>query len=261
MLLKAKINNFFKFKIQKNSLVKSLLASVFITAVGLGFFGAYSYRLEFESRLYSAQQDKLFLTEQNQNFVSDIKDLNSLVEQKDSAIKNRDKTIESKNTEIKKLKNQIADLKASLAQTTIEPPAIIAPATTIYDRIQVTGSFKQQLIRAVDLLRTKDPANYQILNGQVNNIYAIDVCGGLQIKRDIYIGSCSGAFGDPEVASVIIHEAMHVYNVYVNGVYSSGTAEQELPSLYAELNSANKIGTAKWYVDQTKADIEYWESQ
>ena len=58
---------------------------------------------------------------------------------------------------------------------------------------------------------------------------------------------------------MVVHEAYHVHNVYVNKVTTSGK-EQELPSLYAQRDTFNALGVVQSFRDYVLSLIAYYES-
>jgi hypothetical protein len=183
------------------------------------------------------------------------RDLTNQLAAKDAEIKKRDDQIAS-------LQKETSALKSSPSRPSAAPPRSAAPATSIYDRISASPSFHDQIMRALNLLKEYDPATYSMVNQQVGTIFELPQCSGVagvQVKRDIYIASCGAT--DIEVASVVSHEATHVYNVYVRGIYSYNTREQELPAYQAQLATAQKLGAPQSYLNFINSGITYWSSQ
>lgn len=166
--------------------------------------------------------------------------------------------LESQNTS---LNQQLETLKQENTQLKARSFAKPVVANTIYDRIRTTNEAEKALIvRALDLLKAYDPANYKIANDHVSDIYVIPDCYAYQIKRTINTGTCNMEWSDIIMATVIVHEARHVYNVYVNKIYSSGTKEQELPSYQAQLQTAQILGAPAWWITSIENSIAYYSS-
>ena len=131
--------------------------------------------------------------------------------------------------------------------------------SSIYDRINGSDEFKNQIIGALQLMQAADNEHFQIVESQVTTINYFDNYGGYQENRDIYIGS--NGYDPAIIASVISHEAQHVYNVYVDGIYGYHTKAQELPCYQAELITAQKLGAPAYFITSVEAQIAYWQSQ
>jgi len=239
---KMNIDNFKKDFLSRRKLLLYFLC--LIVVVGIVSYGGFFIYGKFKA--LKQERDSL-----------DIQNI-QLEEQLNKAqedIQKKEELLEKKNKEISELQKKINSLSRSASSTTV--PA----ATTIYERIKVSSDFRPQIIRSINLLRQNVNKYYQILNQQVGYIYQTDYCGGIQMKRDIYMGDCDGMYPDSIIASMIVHEAMHVYNVYVNGVYSKDTKEQELPSYQAELEAAKKLNAPKYFIDFLYQQIEYWNKK
>ena len=131
--------------------------------------------------------------------------------------------------------------------------------SSIYDKIEGSDQFKALITAALNVLQAGDSEHFQMVASQVAHIYYVDEYGCRQRQRDIYIGSVGN---DPGiVASFIVHEARHVYNVYVEGIYSFGTKEQELPCYEAELLAAQRLGTPANFIASVEAQVTYWQTQ
>ena len=138
------------------------------------------------------------------------------------------KSIDDKNKEIadlKQAKNEaVRNEVVSDAQVVGNQPQ--QQLSSIYDHIVGSDDFKSKITAALNLLSAKDNEHFQIVSRQVSTINEYNNYGGYQEKRDIYIGADANA---AITGSIIAHEAQHVYNVYVDKIYSCHTREQELP--------------------------------
>lgn len=168
--------------------------------------------------------------------------------------------LDEKNKEIEELKkannNAIRnDIAADAAES---DENISQKSTSIYDNINGSDDFKNKITSALNLLSEKDSEHFQMAASQVSSINEFDNYGGKQERRDIYIG----ADANPAIAaSLITHEAQHVYNVYVRGIWSYHTKEQELPCYEAELSTAQRVGAPEFFISSIQNDITYWQSQ
>lgn len=173
-----------------------------------------------------------------------------------------------KNTEIEGKNKEIEDLKQAKnqsVQSEVASDTKVSTDTTanqssasIYDHINGSDEFKNRIVAALDLLKASDNEHYQIAASQVSTINEYDNYGGYQDKRNIYIG----ADGNPSItASLISHEAQHVYNVYVARIYSYHTQEQELPCYEVELVTAQRVGAPAFFITSVQNNIDYWKTQ
>ena len=171
------------------------------------------------------------------------------------SIKQKDTQLNEKNTEIESLKQT-----RNLSTTPTESPedTVTSTSSSIYDRINGSDDFKNKIINALNLLQSQDGEHYSLVAGQVETINEYDNYGGYQEKRNIFIG----ADANPAItAPIIVHEAQHVYNVYVNRIWSYGTKEQELPCYEAELLSAQRVGSPAFFITSIQNNVNYWQSQ
>ena len=189
-----------------------------------------------------------------------IKATNDLVAA-DESIKLKDAEIAEKNKEIETLKNAknnaVQNEVASDAKETSNETSS-QQSLSIYYNINGSDDFKNKIISALDLLSAGDNEHFQIASSQVESINEYNNYGGYQEKRNIYIGADANA---AITASLISHEAMHVYNVYVNKIWSYHTKEQELPSYQAELVTAQRLNAPSFFVISVQNNIDYWNSQ
>lgn len=198
--------------------------------------------------------------------------LKELLEEKEKALSNKDLTIQQKDAEIERLKKENEALKKSASRTSApttenennSEPAPVETSTptssSIYDRLSVSDAFRPRLTEAIRLIESQDSVHFNVLNGQVSQVYEMQSGGGMQVKRDIYINPAS-ANDKTVLASMIVHESQHVYNVYIDKIYSYGTKEQELPCYEAELDAAQKFGAPSYFISFLNSQIAYWGSQ
>jgi len=170
------------------------------------------------------------------------------------------KSIEDKNKEIADLKqakneavhNDVAsDTQASSNEQNQQP-------ASIYDNVVGSDDFKSKIFAALNLLSSQDSEHFQIVSRQVATINEYNNFGGYQEKRNIYIGADANA---AITGSIIVHEAQHVYNVYVNKIYSYHTKEQELPCYQAELLAAQRLAAPAFFIASIQSNIDFWQSQ
>lgn len=170
------------------------------------------------------------------------------------------KSLEEKNVEITNLqqaKNEaLRSDVASDAQDTGNSQS--QQSSSIYDHIVGSDDFKSKISAALNLLSAQDNEHFQIVTNQVETINEYDNYGGYQEKRNIYIGADANA---AITGSLISHEAQHVYNVYVDRIYSYHTKEQELPCYQAELITAQRLGAPSFFIASVQSNIDYWNSQ
>lgn len=170
------------------------------------------------------------------------------------------KSIDDKNKEIadlKQAKNEaVRNDVASDTQAVSNQPS--QQSTSIYDHIVGSDDFKNKITAALNLLSAQDNEHFQIVSRQVSTINEYDNYGGYQEKRDIYIGADANA---AITGSIIVHEAQHVYNVYISKIYSYHTKEQELPCYQAELLVAQRLGAPDFFITSVQSSINYWQTQ
>jgi uncharacterized protein YjaZ len=195
------------------------------------------------------------------NLVREKEDINQQYLKTKQDLDTANKSLEEKNTEITNL--QQAKNEAIRSDVVSDPKAtsnstLVQQSSSIYDHIIGSDDFKNKIINALDLLSANDNEHFQIVASQVETINEYNDYGGYQEKRNIYIG----ADANPAItASLISHEAQHVYNVYVSGIWSYHTKEQELPCYEAELATAQRLGAPAFFIASVQSDIDYWNSQ
>jgi len=170
-------------------------------------------------------------------------------------------TITAKEKEVEDLKqaknNAVRNDVVSTNQPTNQSTTT-QKASSIYDRITGTDEFKSKIVAALNALSAQDNEHFQMTSSQVETINEYNNFGGYQEKRNIFIG----ADANPAITgSIISHEAMHVYNVYVNKIWSYHTREQELPSYEAELVTAQRLGAPEFFITSVQSSIDYWKTQ
>lgn len=136
--------------------------------------------------------------------------------------------------------------------------AASSSSSTIYDRIQVSDAFKPQVVRALDMIKANDGHSFGLLNAYVESINEMAGCGGYQVKKPIYVGSCGGTSPDYEIAAIIVHETTHVENVYVKKIYSVGTKAQELPAYQRQYDFAAKVGAPQSYLTFVQSKVDQY---
>ena len=170
------------------------------------------------------------------------------------------KSLDEKNKEIENLKqarnNTTRTDVENDADETADTPS--QQSSSIYDHINGSDDFKNKIVNALNLLSAGDSERFQIVTSQVGTINEYDNYGGYQEKRDIYIGADANA---AITASLISHEAQHIYNVYVDRIWSYHTKEQELPCYEAELATAQRLGAPAFFIASVQNDVNYWQSQ
>ena len=259
----AKIGQLKDFiKNNKKKVLFGVFFFFFVLSVGFAGYLGYNKYVENDKLIKSLKNEKANIIEKTKQLESQISQLNITSSEKDKIIEADKSTIIARDTEIQNLKKEIEFLKSSSSRTSLvrREGSTSVSSGSIYDRIKITSSFRNQIFRALDLLKAYDNSNYQMINQQVNYIYEDSECGGIQIKRNIYIGNCGGSSSDIVIASVMVHEATHVYNVYVRKIYSYNTKEQELPAYQAELATAQKLGAPQYFIDYINQQINYWNS-
>lgn len=265
------IKKIYTHKIAKISLL--IIGLLFIVA---GFAGTYYF--------YNKSQDTENLRQELSIKLNELEavknDLQTELDARGDQISRSNEDIAAKDAKIKELEQQIQDLNkkiAGLVQASTQrsggrsggtgavaqsPPsagggnASATPSGTIYDRIQVSDGFRPQVVRALDMIKANDGHAYGLLNAYVESINEMSGCGGYQVKKPIYVGSCGGLSPDYEIAAIIVHETTHIENVYVKRIYSVGTKAQELPAYQRQYEFAAKVGAPQSYLDfvQTKID-------
>jgi hypothetical protein len=218
--------------------LKQIIASIIIILlIGLSFYLYYSY----SKKLNTSKKDYEAL---NQKYLKAEEDL-----------KLKDTQIEEKNKEIEDLKKAS---NKSIRSDVESSSGTANSGSSIFDRINGSADFKNKIINALNALQAGDGEHYAIVASQVETINENDNYGGKQERRNIYIGADSNA---AITASIISHEAMHVYNVYVNRIWSYGTKEQELPCYEAELATAQRLGAPAFFIASVQDSVNYWQSQ
>jgi hypothetical protein len=224
-----------------------ILVIILVILTGFSNYLLYDYY----KKITNLQNEKEVLNQEYIKTKQDLEAANESIKQKDAQLDEKSKEIEN--------------LTQSKANTTTTDTIAQAPATTtnqhtssIYDRISGSDEFKNKIVSALDLLKAQDNEHYNIVSSQVGTIYEYDNYGGYQEKRNIHIG----ADANPAItAPIIVHEAQHVYNVYVNKIYSYNTKEQELPCYEAELVAAQRVGSPAFFITSIESSISYWQSQ
>jgi len=243
-----------KIKLMKDFLRKNLLlifaGVLIILLAGLSGYLFYSYN----QKINNLKKEKEILSQQYLKAKQDLDTANENIKLKDTQLGEKDKEIES----LKQASNNAIrdDVTSDAEQTSDETPA--QQSSSIYDNINGSDDFKNAIKNALDLLFAKDGEHFQMVASQVSSINENDDFGGKQKKREIYIGAdANGAI----TASLISHEAQHVYNVYVNKIWSYHTKEQELPCYEAELATAQRLGAPAFFIASIQSDIDHWQSQ
>lgn len=245
-----------KIKLMKDFLAKKplliLTGVLIILLAGLSVYLFYSY----EQKVSGLTKEKEALNQQYLKTKQDLDAASESIKLKDTQLGEKDKEIESlKQASNKAIRNDVAsDAEKTSGETPVQPPS----PSSIYDKINGSDDFKNKIISALNLLSAQDSEHFQIAASQVSSINENDDYGGKQQKRDIYIG----ADANPAItASLISHEAQHVYNVYVNKIWSYHTKEQELPCYEAELATAQRLGAPAFFIASVQSDVDYWRSQ
>lgn len=231
----------------KVSLIKYLwqiLATVLIVLLaGLSYYLYYSYNLQ----INNLKKENEVL---NQKYLKSEQDSKL----KDTQLDEKNKEIESlKQASNNSIRNDVENDTASDIEATTDQNS-----SSIYDRINGSDDFKNKIINALNLMQAQDGEHYQMTETQVETINENDNYGGKQEKRNIYIGADANA---AITASLISHETQHVYNVYVDRIWSYNTKEQELPCYEAELATAQKLGAPAFFITSIQDSISYWQSQ
>lgn len=224
------------------------LILLMILIIGLSSLSGYFY-VSYNQKLNNLKKEN---EELNQKYLKTKNDLSKATE-----------NLKLKDAQIEKQNKEIENLKQTTNNTLINPEEITTDTNqnsdSIYNKINGSDEFKNQIINALQLMQAGDNEHFQIVENQVATINYFDNYGGYQENRDIYIGS--NGYNIAIIASVISHEAQHVYNVYVSGIYGYNTKEQELPCYQAELITAQRLGAPTYFITSVEDQIAYWESQ
>jgi len=230
--------------IRKNFVLILSIILIFSLAGLSGYF-----YISYNQKLNNLEKEN---EELNQKYLKTKNDLSKATE-----------SLKLKDTQIEEQNKEIENLKQTTNNTVINPEEITTNtdqnSDSIYNRINGSDEFKNQIIDALRLMQTGDNEHFQIVESQVTTINYFDNYGGYQENRDIYIGS--NGYNIAIIASVISHEAQHVYNVYVDGIYGYHTKAQELPCYQAELITAQRLGAPTYFITSVENQIAYWESQ
>jgi outer membrane murein-binding lipoprotein Lpp len=235
--------------LRKNLLL--IIASVLIVLLtGLSGYLFYSNN----QKINNLNNEKETLSQQYSKAKQDLDTANESIKLKDTQLGEKDKEIES----LKQVANNAVrnDVTNDAKQTSSEIPS--QESSSIYDKINGSDDFKNKISSALSLLSEKDSEHFQMTSNQVESINEYNDFGGKQEKRNIYIGADANA---AITASLISHEAQHVYNVYVDRIWSYHTKEQELPCYQAELVTAQRVGAPAFFISSVQSSIDYWQSQ
>lgn len=197
-------------------------------------------------KINNLKKENETLNEEYSKAIIDLDAANNIIKNKNIEIENLQK---AKNETIR---NDIANNTEESGNSTSNQQS------SIYDHINGSDEFKNRIINALNLLSSADSEHFQIVTSQVATINEYDNYGGYQEKRNIYIGADDNA---AITASLITHEAQHVYNVYVDRIWSYHTKEQELPCYEAELIAAQRLGAPQFFIISVQDNITYWQSQ
>lgn len=219
--------------------IKRQLLVILLSVLILELAGISGYLFFFENK--HLEKENKTLSEQYLQAKKDIDAANKSIKQKDTQLEEKNKEIEG--------------LKQTRNLTSVPTDESSA---SIYDKINGSDDFKSKIVAALSLMQSGDGEHFQIVTSQVGSINEYDNYGGYQEKRNIYIGADANA---AITASIISHEAQHVYNVYVSRIYSYNTKEQELPCNEAELATAQRLGAPAFFITSIQNDISYWQSQ
>lgn len=202
------------------------------------FYSSYLY-----FKLNNLKKDADVLNQKYTKAVEEIKAKDAQLTEKDKEIENLK---QAKNNSIRS--DVESDTEANASEN----------SSSISDKINGSDDFKNKINSALSLMQAQDGEHYQVVMSQVSTINEYDNYGGYQEKRNIYIGADANA---AITASLISHEAQHVYNVYVSGIWSYHTKEQELPCYEAELVTAQRTGAPAFFIQSVQDNINYWQSQ
>lgn len=186
--------------------------------------------------------------------IKGIETANESIKQKDAEITEKNKEIE----DLKQAKNETVQSEVASDTKETSNSTESQQSSSIYNNINGSDDFKNKITNALNLLSAGDSEHFQIASSQVASINEYNDYGGYQEKRNIYIGADANA---AITASLISHEAQHVYNVYVNRIYSYHTKEQELPCYEAELETAERLNAPAFFITSIQSNITYWQSQ
>lgn len=224
-----------------------------ILLAGLSFYLYYSYN----KKVNSLQRENAVLSQKYSKSEQESK-------LKDTQLDEKNKEIETlKQANNNRIREDVESDKAkseagSATENENEGTTSSKSSSSIYDKINGSDDFKNKITSALDLMRAQDGDHFQMAATQVGSINENDDYGGKQKKRDIYIG----ADNNPAITgSLITHEAQHIYNVYVEGIWSYGTKEQELPCYEAELVTAQRLGAPSFFITSIEESINYWQAQ
>ena len=234
---------------RKNVLL--IVAGIFIVVLaGLSGYLVFSN----DSKINTLRAEKEALSRQYLKAKNDLAVANQSIQLKDTQLSEKDKEIES----LKQAKNNAVreDVVSDSGETEKEPSS--QKTNSIYDNINGSDDFKNKISNALNLLSEKDSEHFQMATNQVEAINEYNDFGGMQEKRNIYIGADANA---AITASLIAHEAQHVYNVYVDKIWSYHTKEQELPCYEAELATAQSLGAPAFFITSVQTQIDYWKTQ
>lgn len=245
-----------------------MLSGLLLMLFTIGGTSAATYHYYTKSRL---------LQDQKQNLIFEMAALSSERDSLQAELAEKEKALESTNKKTSKQAKQVQDLKkqvknlnqkieslnnqiSSYSYSAVGSESQPASQSSIYDRVEVSKKFKPQIIRALDLIKSHDSHSFSVLNTHVDAVYEMSGCGGFQVKRPIYIGNCGFTATDVMIAATIVHETVHVENVYVKKIYSINTKEQELPAYKAQYNFAANLGAPDWYLESIQDQIDYYSS-
>lgn len=218
---------------------------------GLAGYLFYSYNRKIDN----LEIEKEALNQQYLKTKQDLDTANESIKAKDTQLGEKDKEIESlKQAANNAIRNDVISDTGQTDKTETQSQN----SSSIYDKINGSDEFKNRITSALNLLSGKDSEHFQMASSQVETINELNDFGGRQEKRNIYIGADANS---TITASLISHEAQHVYNVYVDRIWSYHTREQELPCYQAELVTAQRVGAPAFFITSIQSSIDYWQSQ
>lgn len=234
-------------KLMKDFLRKNLLPILLVVLIILlAILSGYLY-YSYNQKIINLEKEKEVLNQQYLKAKQDLDVANKSLDKKNKEIEDLQQASN------KAIRNDLAnDTKASTSNTSNQQ------SSSIYDHISGSDDFKNKIVNALNLLSAGDGEHFQIVASQVETINEYSDYGGYQEKRNIYIGADANA---AITASLITHEAQHVYNVYVNKIWSYHTKEQELPCYEAELATAQRLGAPAFFIASVQSNIDYWQTQ
>lgn len=239
--------------IRKN-LSRILAVILILLLVGLSGYLVYFYK----QKIDNLKKEKEVLNRQYLKAKQDLDKANESIKAKDTQLDEKNKEIENlKQASNNAIRSDVAnDTQETSQETNNDSSSQESPS--IYNHINGSDDFKNKITNALNLLSANDSEHFQLASSQVATINEYDNYGGYQEKRNIYIGADANA---AITGSLIAHEAQHVYNVYVSGIWSYHTKEQELPCYETELLAAQRLGAPAFFIQSVQSNITYWQSQ